>query len=168
VKYTVSCIKYALFVSAAASIWLYSSSTRSALAQQPPSSNISPTGSTACAIATREGGDGTAYIGCGGKSDSEIDGRVLSRCPGCSVVAHFTHACAAWSQEAGGNLTTGISAWAIVQLAPEGTESLIGKVSGDQANARCTANGGKSCYVRISQCDTGAYMAAPLSGRSAR
>jgi hypothetical protein len=142
---------------------------------QESSPDASPNHSTACAIAiappARQGTilvSGAANLGCGGRSEAEIDADVLSQCPQCTVVAHFTHACGAYAATAGNNKSNTASGWAIAQFGPDEQSFGAQQEAQRQSVEKCTSNGGVQCYVRLTKCDTGTYKKAPGSGRSAR
>ena len=140
-------------------------------ASSPQSSDRGPNDSTACAIAVappqQQGSirvTGPANMGCGGRSDSEIDSYVMERCSGCTIVDHFTHACAALSDTAGNNRSNTARGWAIVRFGQNEHNAQAMNEARRQANEKCTANGGIQCYVSLSVCDTGTYMQRPGSG----
>lgn len=118
------------------------------------SSNIAPNHSTECAIAA---GPGVTNIACGGRTQADADSLALSRCSGCIIVAHFTHACAAYSETSGNNRGNTASAWAIATMTKDGADLDAEHQAQADANAKCSANGGIQCYVRMTTCDEGTY-----------
>jgi hypothetical protein len=157
----------------AVSLLIFSLPTLAQISQG--NSNIAPNHSTSCGFAKgqpeREGVimvSGSATLFCGARSDAEVDAKLMSHCQGCAVVAHFTHACGAYSQTADNNKSNTAWGYAVVRFA-EGENSLPALIEAKrQADEKCSSNGGIRCYTRLSDCDTGTYMAPPSSGRSAR
>jgi hypothetical protein len=139
--------------------------SKSVAAGQDSNSNSSPSGSTSCAIAAappeRQGTImivGSANLGCGGHSNAEIDSVLLANCTRCSVVEHFTHACAAFSATANNNKSNTATGFAVVRFA-QGEDSFPAlKQAKQEANDRCSNSGGVQCYVRLSACDSGTYV----------
>jgi hypothetical protein len=130
-------------------------------------SNMAPNHSTACAIAiaapVAHGSfmvNGPANIRCGGRTDSEIDAITLSRCDGCTIAAHFTHACASYSASGGINRPSPantVHAFAIVPMARDGADLEAEKEARRQAIEKCNANGGIQCFTGLVTCDEGNY-----------
>jgi len=139
-------------------------------------SNTAPNNSTACAIAVappvQRGTiliNGPANIGCGGRSTAEIDSYLLQHCPGCAIVARFTHACGAYAASPGRNDNTirPATGWATVSFGDNENSFNADKAARQQAIDKCTSNGGIRCDVGLSDCDTGNYMQHPGSGQTA-
>jgi len=140
----------------------------------PKYSNVraqsSPNKSTSCAYAQAppfQRGTlmfpGAANLACGGRSDSEIDTAVLSHCPDCRIVQHFTHACASYSETAGNNKNNVATGFAVVSN-PGDDPYAMQKEAANRADEDCAAHGGVQCYVRLSACDVGNYSSKPSSG----
>ena len=167
-------VSFACLVMSGALLWP-NNVTVNAAAHPAQSTTRSPNGATACAIAvappSHQGSivvTGAANIGCGGRSDAEIDAHVLSRCEDCAVVTHFTHACGAYSATANNNKSNTAIGWAVVAFEPNQDSFPALKEAREQADGKCANNGGYQCYVRLAVCDSGVYLQQPGSGATAR
>jgi hypothetical protein len=135
-------------------------SAGAALAQE---SNVAHNHATSCGFAQAQSEmqgthmiPGDARMLCGGRSNAQIDAKLLSNCQGCTVVEHFTHACGAYSATASNNMSNTASGYAVVQFADADSNAAMVEAS-RQANEKCTSKGGHDCYVRLNVCDFGNY-----------